>query len=216
SNLSYASIEVNGTSYPSKELQNGVAEWNVPLTGDSLYILATARDGETEITLEKVYQLSSALNINLGANFYFHDPQANDLWRPDQRFEKGKTFGHSGGDIYRPRQVGIGVSRGIDNTDLDPVYQTQNQGLESYTLELKPGEYDLRLLWCRLDPKLESRFEVFINGKKLDEIDTSEMQEFSGMERNYPGIRTGKELEIQLKAIKGKTFLNGIQIVSSK
>ena len=116
---------------------------------------------------------------------------------------------------YRPRQAGIGTSRGIDGTELDPLYQTQNQGLSGYHFELVPGEYEVKLLWARIDPKLDGKFMVVINGKELDEVDSRKMDEFKAISHSYRVI-TGKRMIIELKLSRGKTFLNGIQIISSK
>lgn len=211
SNFKKAAITVNGDEYPPKEIEDGYAEWSVPLIGDKLYIEAAGFKESELINTSAIYRLSGELNINLGANYYFHDPILNELWVPDQAYSTGKKYGSIGGREYRPKNRGIGTDHPIGLTELDPIYQTQNQGLSGYKVEVEKGKYEVTALLSKLTD-LQGMQTISINGVEREIIDWSTIPRFVPVIKKYL-VNTGQNIELTLKNGRGQAVLNGIKIV---
>ncbi|MEP4535375.1 MAG: glycoside hydrolase family 2 TIM barrel-domain containing protein [Cyclobacteriaceae bacterium] len=211
SNFEKAVITVNGNEFPPKEIEDGYAEWFVPLIGDRLYIEATGFKENESITTSTTYSLSPKLNINLGANYYFYDPTLNELWVPDQAYTAGQKYGRIGGEEYRPRNRGIGTDHPISLTELDPIYQTQSQGLSGYKLEVEKGKYEVTALLSKLT-EVQGMQTISINGAEREIIDLGAIQQFVPVTKKYL-VGTDQNIELTLENGSGQTVLNGIKIV---
>ncbi|MEO9477319.1 MAG: glycoside hydrolase family 2 TIM barrel-domain containing protein [Cyclobacteriaceae bacterium] len=211
SNFDEAEIMVNGNVYETKEIKDGFAEWSVPLIGDRLYIKATGFKENISITTSTTYELSDKLNINLGANYYFYDPILNELWLPDQAYAVGQKYGSVDGREYRPRNRGIGTDHPISLTELDPVYQTQNQNLSGYKIEVPKGRYEVTALVSKL-AEAEGLQRLSINGTEMETIDLGSMEPFVPVTKKYL-VDADRIIELKLENSGGQTVLNGIKIV---
>ncbi|MFY0601399.1 MAG: hypothetical protein JXR03_17120 [Cyclobacteriaceae bacterium] len=204
-----ASIVVNNVKYDQKNIIDGFAEWQVPLLGNKLLVEAAA--GEPSIKTMKTYDLSDALNINLGASYYFYDPNLDELWIPDQAFDKGKAFGHSNGTSFMPRDRGVGTDAPIALTELDPIFQTQNQGLTSYQFSVEEGRYELTMMIANIDNTAGIQ-EIYINDVLREVLDFNQMNAFSAIRKKYL-IDAKSSIQIRLESPSGETVLNGLKLV---
>lgn len=165
SNLPVVDIFLNGKKIVTAVVKNGLAECMVPFINGSNTVEARAlQNGKTYSSLVKVnfalqpYYLHDeatpfkAMNILLGANRYFIDENKNELWIPDQPFEKGR-WGHMGGKpfvIENNGRLPYGTDKNIWGTDNDPVYQTQQTGIKAYCFDVPAGKYELTLHFAEL------------------------------------------------------------------
>ena len=89
--------------------------------------------------------------VNCGSPCFFNDATKNDyLWLPDQPYREG-SWGYVGGRVYRRDGKRLGSDHNIMGTALDPLYQTQLRGVESYRFDVPDGNYRLTLLFAELD-----------------------------------------------------------------
>ncbi|MEQ9299516.1 MAG: glycoside hydrolase family 2 TIM barrel-domain containing protein [Cyclobacteriaceae bacterium] len=196
---------VNGKSAGSKKQVDGFAEWIIPLDGDKLVFEATAED----IIGVKEYRLSDDLNINTGANFYFYDPLLDELWLPDQPLENGKRYGHAAGKEFRPRNRGIGSDRAISLSNTDPIFQTQNVGLNSYQLSVTSGTYSLTLLFSNLDQSVGIQ-KIIINDVMREVIDLDKLRPYEAVVKKYE-VESNDMIVVTIENDSGATILNGIK-----
>jgi len=211
-NLDRAELSINGKALETKSVKNGIATWKVALQGTQLRVQARAFDLGNELRTTRNFELSSGLNINLGAPFYFYDPAANMLWIPDQEWKKSKVYGHISGRPYEPRSVGVGSDRAIQLTFLDPLYQSQLQDVKGFQFNVKPGLYQLELKLAMLLKDLNGRFQVWVNDTYMDTIDSQSLMAFTATDRVYQ-LYTSGAIKIEFKSERGTTFLNAIKLI---
>lgn len=95
--------------------------------------------------------------VNCGSPCFFNDATKNDyLWLPDQPYREG-SWGYVGGRVYRRDGKRLGSDHNIMGTALDPLYQTQLRGVESYRFDVPDGNYRLTLLFAELDRASQGR-----------------------------------------------------------
>ena len=131
---------------------------------NQLEALAVAGDTKLHDMLRIHFQLDSSqlkdktlpfteINVMLGSPRYFEDRVANVAWIPEQEYKPG-SWGFVGGTPYR-RKTGFGTMLGSDidicGTDMNPVFQTQRVGIESFKADVPDGEYSVSLYWAELD-----------------------------------------------------------------
>jgi len=71
---------------------------------------------------------------------------------PDQSYHTG-SFGYVGGHPFSMPgngQQSYGTNKNILNTDNDPIYQTQQVGIQQYHFDVPDGEYELVLHFAEL------------------------------------------------------------------
>lgn len=177
----------------------------------------------------------SQLNILLGADRYYIDEQRQQLWLPDQPYRPG-SWGHIGGKPFKIANGGrlpYGTDKNIFGTDDDPIYQTQQTGIEQYRLDVPPGDYEITFHFAELlggtvrglpynlssegrkEDKVQRSFDVSVNN-------TPVLEDFN-MARQY-GIAkaiakkvklsvTGQQgITITFKPITGEPVLNALQV----
>lgn len=248
SNLPSVELFVNDTSLGTKKVINGLAEWRVPFKNGYNTIIAKGEKeevsvkDETEIQfLMQPYHLTDKelpfrnINIMLGATRYFMDPETKEIWMPDQPYRAG-SFGYIGGQPYRFESNGrtpFGTDKAINHTENDPVYQTQQTGMEEYRFDVPAGKYMLVLHFAELEGgksvdlvynlgsqseneiTLEKRvFDVTVNKKLILENFNIEKQYglANAVQIKIPLFVTDQGISIKFTKKQNEPVLNAVQL----
>ncbi len=245
-NMREAELFINGKSAGKKQTENGLCEWLVHFkNGNNNVEVKGEKNGKTHsdkaiipfVVLPRQFNKPPSfrqMNILLGANRFFTD-EDQQIWIPDQTYQKG-GWGHMGGRMFKiPRnnRLPYGTDKNISGTNNDPIYQTQQIGIERYQLDLPVGEYELTLHFAellggvvkeipynlsdpdRIEPNGKRIFNVYVNGKLwLDNFDiTGQYGPSTAVAKTTRVIvanNTG--IEISFKAIEGEPVLNALQV----
>ncbi len=227
-NTPQVELFLNGKSLGVKNISEYCATYNVPFTNG--YNLLELRSSEKGMEIKDFLKVNFKIQpfdlksktipfdeiaINVGSHFYFINDAKNDyLWLPDQAYQKG-SWGYTGGEKYlRGDQGGLVGSRdNIWQTIEEPVYQTQQTGLEAYRLDVPKGNYEVTLLFTEFDKNADRVFDVLLNGNVV-------LQDFNVLKQYGQNIAISKQftasvadengLIISFNAKKGKAILNGI------
>jgi beta-galactosidase len=164
SNADSVSLTLNGKAYETRQVLNGLVQWNMPFENGLNTLIAEADvNGKTikdtaflEFQLQPSLFKSSNLpfrqiNILLGANRFFAD-SAQITWQPDRPYQKG-GWGSIGGTFFKMANNNLlpyGTDKNILHTVNDPIYQTQQVGIQQYRLDVPKGTYELTLHFAEL------------------------------------------------------------------
>ncbi len=245
-NMEMAELFVNGVSQGKRSPDNGICRWetptqegNVQVEVKAVYKGKSVSDRATihfmpAPTAASYFQYAGEMNILLGGNRYFTDGWGR-LWLPSAPFIAGAT-GHVGGKAFRIPNNGrlpYGTDKNIIGTDDDPIYQTQQVGIQSYELQLPAGKYELALHFAellggtvkelpynlddpeRIEPRGKRIFNVYLNNQLwLDNLDLSgQFGPATAVVKKTIMQVTGSEgITIGFKAIEGEPVLNAVQI----
>lgn len=163
------------------------------------------------------------LAINVGSNCYFISSLSQLTWLPDQAYKPG-VWGYVGAESKS-------TTSEIENTIDGPIYQTWREGDLEYRIDAPCGEYEVELLMADVTkpavqlPNLlaksntessskDVRFDVSINDerKESDFTPTDGRHYRTAFKRKYIVENNRGSINIQLKSLQGKAFLNGIKI----
>lgn len=245
-NLDVVELFLNGKSMGLQTSKNRICEWQVPFTSGPNQLRAIdpkkpmfSDQAQIDFTLLP-YHFSDvtgfpALNILLGASRYFIDEAQQVLWIPDQPYRQG-SFGHIGGAAFKSGngRISYGSDKNILNTDLDPIYQTQQVDLKAYKMDIPDGQYELSLYFAELlggsatemlvynldnqivNEKEERRvFTLNVNGKRfLDNFNIAEEYGYATAIKKTISVDVadGKGLLLDFIPVKGAPVLNAISI----
>jgi beta-galactosidase len=238
---------INGKSAGRQQVENGLCEWRVPfINGANSIEVRGEKEGKLYSDRAVIpfclqpYRLDNdsipfrQMDILLGANRYFTDEE-QQVWIPDQEYREG-SWGHIGGKAFKLHgngRIPYGTDKNIAGTDDDPVYQTQQMGIEKYRLDLPPGEYELTLHFAellggrvkeqpynladadRIEPNGKRIFDVYVNGKLLlgnFNITAAYGAATAVTKTTKLNIADDKGIEIYFKAIEGEPVLNALQV----
>lgn len=227
-NTDEVELFLNGRTLGRNRIENHSATFQVPFVcGENLLELRSKdKDGNqlkdflrVEFALQPFFLKDGfrEIAINCGSYCYFNDDTQNDyLWLPDNKYVEG-SWGHVGGEYYRRDQERLGSDRNIMGTLLEPLYQTQIQGIEKYCFDVPDGEYELSFCFAELAPvKIGERvFDIYINDEKvfegLDIMDRcGRLTAFSP--RITVRTESSKGIAVKFVPKKGETILNGIAL----
>lgn len=150
---------------------------------NQLKATAVVGNSVVEDWLEVCFQLVAAdlkehgadfteMNIMLGSPRYFEDRTAQVAWIPEQEYKPG-SWGFVGGTPYR-RKTNFGFMLGSDidifGTDMNPIFQTQRVGIQSFKADVPDGEYSVYLYWAELDSNKEKEALVYNLGADVGQI----------------------------------------------
>jgi beta-galactosidase len=176
------------------------------------------------------------INVMLGSNRYFEDRDAGIVWIPEQPYTPG-SWGYTGGQPVRPKtKSGVlpSTSLNIVNTDNDPVFQTQREGLQSFKLDVQDGQYAVYLYWADLntDTVAKSIYNLgnnTVNNKKSRSVMNVSINsqlifshfDMSGqadpgtaiVKKMLVNVSDKKGITVNLEAVEGKTVLNAIRVI---
>jgi len=243
-------LTVNGTRLGANIPVDKSISWELPLRNGKNHLLAEAyMNGKVAVVENDTLDFSllpalfekqpdwTELCVSVGDDRYYTDAEAK-VWIPDQAYKSG-SWGYIGGEKYRVKNTGrqnLGTDRNIRDTWEDPLYQTQQQGLSSYRLDVADGVYDLTLYFAELDAavkkenlvydlELQDRekeeevthrvFDIAINQKirttALNVLD--EAGPFTALKKQYTvTVSGGAGLEISFLPRVGNAVLNGLKL----
>ncbi len=250
-NTGEAELWLNGVSLGRKDFDFFSATWEVPFrNGKNILEVRTTGDEpplsdhlEIEFRLEPWSLDDPAIPfrdiaVNAGSRCYLQEEGPGDvLWVPDQEYRPG-SWGYTGGHLLtRSDREIIGSNQDILGTNLDPVYQTQRLGMDSYRFDVPDGDYEVELCFSELlsgsllrdylQKRKESQqdtdgenifpriFSLSLNGKVV--IPALNLQESCGVnrawsERFFAEARKGSGLLIQFTPLSGEAVVNGIKV----
>jgi beta-galactosidase len=246
-NVKEITLIVNGKVQEKKTIDNGIAEWKIAFVNGINTIEAKAQQNGKSYS-DKVsvecrivpYRLADnnipfkEMNILMGAARYFIDSD-NELWIPDQSYREG-SWGHIGGTPFKLTNNGrlpYGTDRNINGTDNDPVYQTQQSGIESYRLDVGAGEYEITMHFAELldgkvkeldyNPAATGRAEP--SGQRIFNVSVNDslvLENFNITEQYGTASAVAKTIKVDVKgnsgidivfrAIDGEPVLNALQV----
>jgi beta-galactosidase len=249
SNLDSVELIINGKTAGFKKIKEGLAEWKIPFrNGINQLETRGQRNGQwytdhlsvdfalTPYSLKDERVPFRQLNILLGANRYFIDEKRKQVWQPDQPYRKN-SWGSVGGKIFKVTgnsRLPYGTDRNIEETDEDPIYQTQQQGIEQYKLDVPTGKYELTLHFAELQGgavkglvyNLENTersedtatrvFSVFVNDiPVLENLNIARQYGVATAvsKKLRVTVSDDKGIAIVFKASKGEAVLNALQVV---
>ena len=126
-----------------------------------------------------------------------------------------------------------GTDKNIRNTSNDPVYQTQQTGIEGFTLDVPDGEYSLTLYFAELqgepsaklaynldnkEAKIDSSkgvFDVTINGNGwIKDLNIAEEYGVANAVKKSinVSVKNKEGINIRFIPIKGEPVLNALQL----
>lgn len=156
-NLDSIVIFLNGVGQAQLKVTGGLCEWKLPFREGQNIVVAEGRKNQQifEDSSRIQFHLQAPclankqipfkeINILLGSARYFRD-QKGQWWQPDQVYQKG-GWGFVGGRNFRidgNTLLPYGTDKNIKGTDDDPIYQTQQTGIQHYRFEVPPGNYEL-------------------------------------------------------------------------
>ncbi len=232
SNLEEVELFLDGKSMNVKQIVDKKAEWKLALTPGVHYVSAKGKyKGEIvetglTITFEETPDVANLENkelaINVGSKTYFTSAESNLTWVPDKEYISG-SWGYIGGESSSTQTE-------ITGTTDNPLYQTLRVSPDMYRFDVQNGQYEVELLFADIfqtrnvaahllgaelqEGDSQNIFDVVINGQKVDHnlnfANTSGY--YNAAKKRYIVNVTNNIITLQLTAISGKTFLNGIKL----
>lgn len=187
SNADEVSLIFNGERLGRFRVENGSVEVQVPFVDGENVLQAVIRTGEQswqsdfyrcDFRMVPVRVDSpdfSELNVMLGSTRYFEERVSDICWIPELPYDECRGWGYIGG---KPLQVGTpfgllpAYGYDIRGTELDPLFQTQRTGIESFRADVPAGHYAVSLYWASLVPAEEREKLVYKLGAESDRTDT--------------------------------------------
>ena len=243
-NLDVLELFVNGKSSGSKQNKNGLCEWDIALQEGENHISVTGMKESKMYTDSAMihFQLYPSrfkagsvflpMNILLGGKRFFTD-DAQQVWVPGNEYMTG-GWGYSGGKGFKLQnnsRLPYGTDKNIAGTFNDPIYQTQQTGIERYRLDVPAGEYEVVLHFAELqgsqvkeqpynlsdadkiEPNGKRVFNVYINDNLvLDHFDIAAQYGTATAVARLFKVNTPGGINIEFKSIEGQAVLNALQV----
>ncbi|HUC81103.1 MAG TPA: glycoside hydrolase family 2 TIM barrel-domain containing protein [Flavisolibacter sp.] len=244
SNLETVDIFHNGAFFKRVSIPDQHLQLDLPFTAgkNSIELRADSKTydfAEFEFTLHPGNLQNSdfsELNVLLGSNRYFEDRDARIVWVPEQPYTPG-SWGYIGGSPVRPKTKSgklPATSVNILNTENDPIFQTQRQGLQSFKLDVKEGQYAVYLYWADLANSSDEKLVYNLDNNTIDKDRTKSIMNvqinsvpvFSNFNSQH-GMNAAtaivkkiqvnvvgrKGITVDLQPVEGNTVLNAIRVV---
>ena len=246
-NLKTIELFVNGSSLGEKQVSDYSAIWNVPLRNginkihvsgrsvDGAYIVDSHTIDFNKIAAQsKNMAVGDELRINAGSSAYFYDEKEQAVWIPDVKYQEG-GFGFVGGQYLVTKNNRVeyreGISKNIQSTTKDPLYQTQRLDLNKFRADVPAGEYEVTLCFADLSLKAQkliyelgagdnktnvvdkSVFSININGQKL--VADLNVKETVGKGEAYQIttiVTTSMGINIDFVSSEGITIINALKL----
>lgn len=249
SNAKEVELWLNGHSLGVKSVEDACAVFDVPFAQGKNQLIAKAKVGNQSLQdmLEVRFQLVASdlkdpsipfteMNVMLGSPRYFEDRTAQVAWIPEQEYKAG-SWGFVGGSPYR-RKTSFGTMLGSDidifGTDMNPVFQTQRVGIQSFKADVPDGEYSIYLYWAELDSDKKKEalvynlgadveqtmagnrcFGVSINGQKvLDQFNIARDYGYARavVKKFIVSVKNGEGVCVDFHKQEGEPVLNAIRL----
>ena len=218
SNFDEVELFLNGVSLGKKQ-PNAIkkATWNAAFRDGANLLTATGSKGGVILTdtAEVFYKLvtvnSDEIAVDVGSNAQFTD-ESRTVWLADTAYKKG-AFGYLGTDA--PAQYGSQSDRNVIGTEDDPLFQTMQEGLTAYRLDVPAGAYEVELKFTetKFQKTGERVFDVKINGQlMLEKLDlVKEVGYQRGLIKKFK-INAADGILIEFNAANGKPVLSAIRV----
>jgi beta-galactosidase len=247
SNLPDLLLKFNGKELGWQKNNNGLFEWRISFVdGPNEVEVKGMKNGKTVMDKSIIQfdlqpeQLAGGpvkfrqLNILLGSKRFFTD-SCQQVWIPDQPYKTG-SWGYIGGHSFKApgnNRLPYGTDKNIIGTDDDPVYQTQQTGIQKYKLDLPAGEYEVTCYFAelsgstvkglpynindpdRIEPNGKRIFDVFVNDSLLlDKFNiAAEYGPATAVSKKIKlRVTNSRGIEIRFNAIEGEPVLNALQV----
>lgn len=245
SNVDRIVLSVNGKSFGEKNTIDYQAEFKVQLQ-EGKNVIEVFSDDQLLDRLEldnriiyRDFKANDAIDIavNVGSKASFFDSENNLLWIADQKYDQN-VLGYTGGnDFITPGAPSKpGISKNILKTEKDPLYQTFNEGIESYYFKVPKGNYKLYLLFQEYQedgsnagivynlnlndadkkPSMEKRiFDIYANNRLLKlNVNIQESHgSLTAADLDFElNVNRNKGLTIEFRAVQGKPILSAIRL----
>jgi beta-galactosidase len=249
SNQARVQLFVNGKDLGIKSVNDASVKFQVSFADGKNILLATVPDspGLTDFVvvnfqlqspnLKSIKHPFSNIRISMGEKRQYADEELSQSWLPEHPFNKG-GYGFIGGQVYKmpgnPLQP-YGTKKLIKGTNLDPIYQTQRQGIEYFIFDVPDGEYELTLHFCEFvtgnnkaalaynlnekdqsETKANREFDVLVNGKIFLEKLSNEnylLPERAVAFKTRLTVTGGRGIDVEFKKKYGETILNAIELI---
>ena len=244
SNGKQVKLILNGKEIGEKEVIDRQVSFDVPfINGKNILEAQDDRNRRDYLTINYTViptNLTSwegdALAVNVGSYVTFVDPETKIIWIPDKQYTQ-ESWGRIGGNIFQrnDRQIKIGISDNILETNCNPLYQTFVQDIERYRFDVKDGVYCITLCFVENNSRAPTKdiiynlsntekekmpagareFDVIVNGvTAIEKLNLS---------RDYGNLRAvqidvitqavnGSGIEVKFNPVVGKPTLSGIRI----
>ena len=229
----------NGVLFETLPVVDGIAQTTVSFVNGMNQLKAEANfvsdvtEIEYRLIPNQIGQEFEELNVLLGTQRSFEDKTFKTAWIPEKEYEKG-SWGYVGGKTFRAGKLPA-ADIDIQNTEKDPIFQTQRVNIEGFRADVPNGRYYIYLYWADLN-RLENKealvynlgsdssyqnaqprvFDVSINNQMvLDQYDIpSEVGVGRAIIKKFEIHTMDNEgIKINFTPIKGETILNAIRIV---
>lgn len=246
-NVDSVELFMNGISLGKNAAVDNICEWMAPFINGENNVRAVAyKNGQVYTDcLTILFRLQPdnlktaaipfrQMNIMLGSKRYFFDETRKQIWLPDQPFHAG-GWGHTGGVPFKVNngRQSYGTDKSIAGTDDDPVYQTQQVGIEQYKIDVGQGQYELTLHFAELEGTNAMPLPYNLNpavdkepaGSRIFDVlvnDILVLENFnlaahygtaSAIAKKIPVyVQDGEGITIVFKAKQGKPVLNALQL----
>jgi len=248
SNMETVQAWLNGESLGKTKIENGLGEFDIPFrNGENKLVVSGVKDGVTvnDTTSIEFHLVAkdlrrsdipfSQLNILLGCDRYYIDTTDHQVWIPGQEYREG-SWGFIGGSPFKIKgntRLPYGTDKNIRGTGNDPIYQTQQMGIEGYRLDVADGHYEITLHFAELEGGVvkELAYNLSDTGRKEEVnervfnviINDSLVLANFNIGKEY-GVATavakkitveamgGKGIRIVFKSVNEEAVLNAIQV----
>ena len=212
-----AELVINNKSMGTKSVEKGIARWSVTLQSGKNFLIARAPVDvgvvfdSTVVDFQAVSVASPEIRINVGSNADFVDASGK-TWLADRAYTPG-AWGFIGPDakfIYS--EPG---DKNILGTGDDPLYQTMQEGLAGYKIDVPGGRYEVEMLFAekKFTTAGQQVFSVAINGNPV--ISNLDLGAKPGPSRAYSAkftVFTTSGLMIDFTRVKGEPILSGLRV----
>lgn len=217
SNFAEAELKLNGVSLGKKNVTDHKASWTTVFRNGRNTLSVIARTGNRSATDTAVIEFkeitvkSPEIAINVGSNAYFTDA-SNRVWLPDQAYKTGSWgfVGEKSKFIYSTPP-----DRNILGTLDDPLYQTMQEGLAAYKLDVPAGSYEVELLFAETKHSEAGKriFDVLVNGALfIKGLDLAADVGRHKMHKKSYRFRTAGGLDIEFSPAIGEAVLSGLRV----
>ena len=243
-NQKSAELFLNGKSLGTKEAVDHIITWPVPFANGKNQLSVVSGDLNDQANINFQLQpfsftdaqiLFTNMNVLLGAKRFYINEKEHTLWMPDQPYRNG-SWGWIGGEPYKGtnNRITYGSDKNILGTDNDPIYQTQQVGIQQFKFDVPNGEYELTMHFAELvggetkealaynldnnhKKEVEEKriFSVAINGSSfMENVNlAADFGYTTAVEKKTRvTVQNGKGITISFTAIEGKPILNAIQL----
>ncbi len=218
SNLAEVELFVNGVSLGKKQ-PNAIkkATWNVSFRDGVNYLQAQGSQNNilqtdaAEVHYKLVTLNSDEIAVNVGSNAQFID-ESKTVWLADAPYKKG-GFGFIGTDV--PAKYGSQNDRNVLGTEDDPLFQTMQEGITAYRLDVADGTYEVELKFAetKFQKPGERVFDVKINGQTyLEKLDLVKEIGYQAAFAKKFIINAKGGILVGFAASQGKTVLSAIRV----